>query len=450
MCLCLFRKMLKHCSPTSVDVRRRSRRNLLTIVDSSRTVPDVGQDMIVTDHVLVRPDNEEFNDEDIEFDTTSVRSYSTSTSCSSTTSPASNKSRTKVVVSLKNDNEIPPRGKMILPSFSVSRTLINSTEPVCFPKFSPALPKSSFKPDKLPSSSPQAKIPIKVYSRCLCADIEYKTLSISHQTTSKDVIWMLLSKFKMRHRDPKLFYLTMDINIKRTGIPLRRTLSLEDDSRPAELKSCHPWGECRFTLQMRKGGLVRIHASVLMPESKYKCLLISETTTVSEVINILFHCYGLEKSGINPDQYNLYEQCLQQGYERKLQPEDQPVLVQTLWPSPSQYSFVLRENQSFIPLFDQSMLDSNNEGFVDDSPCFERATKYRFSDIKEEELADIIVDEVVTSVDDDEDDYHHCPQQPESPKKTHDVSIYSSEGESLSSEYSALRFRDSPMSASSR
>ena len=35
---------------------------------------------------------------------------------------------------------------------------------------------------------------------------------------------------------------------------------------------------------MRKGGLVRIHDSVLMEESKYKCLLISDDTTVEDVI----------------------------------------------------------------------------------------------------------------------------------------------------------------------
>ena len=92
----------------------------------------------------------------------------------------------------------------------------------------------------------------------------------------------------MRHRDPKLFYLTMDIYIKRTGIPLKRTLNLDDEARPAELQSCHPWGECKFTLQMRKGGLVRIHDSVLMAESKYKCLLISEQTTGKIFVYFLF------------------------------------------------------------------------------------------------------------------------------------------------------------------
>ena len=80
----------------------------------------------------------------------------------------------------------------------------------------------------------------------------------------------------------------MDIYIKRTGIPLKRTLNLEDEARPAELKSCHPWGECKFTLQMRKGGLVRIHDSILMAESKYKCLLISEHTTGKTILTITF------------------------------------------------------------------------------------------------------------------------------------------------------------------
>ena len=35
---------------------------------------------------------------------------------------------------------------------------------------------------------------------------------------------------------------------------------------------------------MKKGGLVRIHDSILMEESKYKCLLISDETTVEDVI----------------------------------------------------------------------------------------------------------------------------------------------------------------------
>ena len=148
---------------------------------------------------------------------------------------------------------------------------------------------------------------------------------------------MLLSKFKMRHRDPKLFYLTMDIGVA----ALSRTLSLDDDSRPAELKSCHPWGDCKFTLQMKKGGLVRIHDSVLMAESKYKCLLISEQTTVREVITILFHCYGLERIE-RVDRYVLCE--VAQNFERRLYPDDCPAVIQQGWDDPKMYNFVLKRN----------------------------------------------------------------------------------------------------------
>ena len=148
----------------------------------------------------------------------------------------------------------------------------------------------------------------------------------------------------MRHRDPKLFYLTMDIGVA----ALCRTLSLDEDSRPAELKSCHPWGECKFTLQMKRGGLVRIHDSVLMSESKYKSLLISENTTVREVITILFHCYGLERIE-RVDRYILCE--INQGstpgsgkFERRLHYDDCPASIQSSWDEPGANQFVLRRN----------------------------------------------------------------------------------------------------------
>ena len=205
---------------------------------------------------------------------------------------------------------------------------------------------SSFASLSLDPGGPRT--PIKIFAKCLRSDIEYKTLSVGHQTTSKEVIWMLLSKFRMRHRDPNLFFLTMDITIKRTGVPLKRTLVLEDDSRPAELKSCHPWGECRFNLQMRKGGLVRVHDSVLMEESKYKCLLIAEHTTVEEVIKILFHCYGLERLE-RVERFCIFEQCQSQCYERRLHPTDRPAQVQSLWPNPSQFMFVLKRDNQLIP-----------------------------------------------------------------------------------------------------
>ena len=63
---------------------------------------------------------------------------------------------------------------------------------------------------------------VKVYARCLRPDIEYKTLVIGYQTTCKELILQLLNKAKMKHRDPKLFYLTMEVGVRKTGTPILR------------------------------------------------------------------------------------------------------------------------------------------------------------------------------------------------------------------------------------
>jgi len=153
----------------------------------------------------------------------------------------------------------------------------------------------------------------------------------------------------MKHRDPKLFFLTLEVVIQKPGRDglTKKTLVLDDDSKPVELKNCNPWGECRFTLQMKKGGLVRVHDSILMEESQYKCLFISEETSVEEVIKILLHCYGLEKVE-RAERYCLYEQCVTQRYQRKLRPDQKPLQIQALWPTPqtgpASFSFVLKRN----------------------------------------------------------------------------------------------------------
>ena len=121
----------------------------------------------------------------------------------------------------------------------------------------------------------------------------------------------------------------------------KKTLVLDDDSKPAELKNCTPWGECRFVLQMKKGGVVKIHDSVLMEESRYKCLLISEDTSVEEVVTLLLHCYGLERVE-RAGRYCLHEQCTTQRYTRRLGPEERPLQVAALWPGPTQFCFVLK------------------------------------------------------------------------------------------------------------
>ena len=88
-----------------------------------------------------------------------------------------------------------------------SRALVLPPEP------SPSLASSS------PSNS--SSITLKVYAKCLGPDIEYKTVSdqrfcgsypsmvqpqvmVGENMSSRELVWLLLSKYRMRHRDPKV------------------------------------------------------------------------------------------------------------------------------------------------------------------------------------------------------------------------------------------------------
>ncbi|XP_022253790.1 uncharacterized protein LOC106468895 isoform X2 [Limulus polyphemus] len=167
---------------------------------------------------------------------------------------------------------------------------------------------------EMSSPTEPPKVMLKIYTRVLCADMEYKTLCITRDTTSKEVVRVLLNKFRMKHRDPNLFYLTMEVWMRKTGIPIRSLMVLDDESRPAELQACHPIGEtkqrislrplCRFILQMRRGGLVKIYDGCLMAESLYKSLLVSDRTTVEELIQLILHCYNSKE---RPNLFSLYE-----------------------------------------------------------------------------------------------------------------------------------------------
>ncbi|XP_026844692.1 uncharacterized protein LOC113565774 [Drosophila persimilis] len=164
---------------------------------------------------------------------------------------------------------------------------------------------------------------IKVYTNCLKIDIEYKTLGIQWDTTSKEVIAMLLRRLKMRHRDPRLFYLSMEVAVRRAGV--KTILVLDEDTRPAIMQACHPKGESRFCLQLKAGGLIRVHTSALQPSSQYKSLVISEETNCDELLQLLLGCY----SSLEPvENFSLYEVCPGQECQRKLHPDDLPLRVQ--------------------------------------------------------------------------------------------------------------------------
>lgn len=204
-----------------------------------------------------------------------------------------------------------------------------------------------------PHHPPSPMTTVKIYCRCLRPDIEYKTLVINYQTTCKELIILLLNKAKMKHRDPKLFYLTMEVGVRKSGAPVRSLLVLDDDSCPAELQLCYPRGGSRFSIGMRSGGLVRVHDSVLMPNSQYKSLIISERTTIDDLIELLLRCHSNNE---RIERFSIYEICTIPGYEyeRKLHPDDLPLNVQVAWKNNATHSAAVLTGNANVTASSQS------------------------------------------------------------------------------------------------
>ncbi|XP_071534794.1 uncharacterized protein [Panulirus ornatus] len=198
------------------------------------------------------------------------------------------------------------------------------------------------------SLTEQQTTPVKVYLRSLRPDIEYKTVSLSSTTTCRQLIIMLLAKFRLRHRDPNLFFLTMEVVVRTPGggAPARRLLVLEDHACPAELQQCRPRGEARFSVGVRRGGLLRVHDSILMAGSQYKSLLVSYRTTAEELVQLLLNCYSNKD---NPKHYTVHEVNKNPYSDRPLQPDECPLLVQSEWPRAARanMAFVLRRNVNY-------------------------------------------------------------------------------------------------------
>lgn len=204
---------------------------------------------------------------------------------------------------------------------------------------------SSLNDSSTPSAPSHLTTTIKVYAKCLRQDIEYKTLSITFQTTCKEVVSTLLGKYKMKHRDPKLFYLSMEVTVRKAGV--RTHLALDEEARPAVLQSCHPRGDSKFSLQTRRGGLVKVYDSVLNSNSQYKSLLISARTSVDELIALLLNCYNSKE---RVEQFSLYEVNTDKEQQRKLHPDDRPLNVQQMWLPTHRCHFLLRRNPDYLPL----------------------------------------------------------------------------------------------------
>lgn len=110
----------------------------------------------------------------------------------------------------------------------------------------------------------------------------------------------------------------------------------------------------RFSLQTRRGGLVKVYDSALNSNSQYKSLLISARTTVDELISLLLNCYNSKE---RVEQFSLYEVNPDKEQQRKLHPDDSPLQVQQMWLPSHHCHFLVRRNPDYLALSRSSMIN---------------------------------------------------------------------------------------------
>jgi hypothetical protein len=141
---------------------------------------------------------------------------------------------------------------------------------------------------------------LRIFTGNIKAEIDFKTLKVSTQTTVQQIIEILLSKFRLTCRDSNLYQLWMEVSTRNGSEEVKTLLELDPTSRPLELQRCHPTNQSRFILHQASNGiLVRIHDNEICPESNYKSLLISPRTTVGEVIQLVLQIARIHSSSIN-------------------------------------------------------------------------------------------------------------------------------------------------------
>lgn len=140
---------------------------------------------------------------------------------------------------------------------------------------------------------------IRVFAQTLSQDVEYLTLHLDSETPCKRLVRSLLKKFRLKHRDPNLFFFTLERWIRKDGLKTKSVMLLGDDACPLQLQQCcssPPHNDIKFTLQSRAGSLMRIHCSDVCPNTRYKSLSLSTRTTVDEAIELVLHCLNLHSS----------------------------------------------------------------------------------------------------------------------------------------------------------
>lgn len=215
---------------------------------------------------------------------------------------------------------------------------------------------------------------VLVQTTILNPETEYTSIEITNQTTSKELISLLLEQSDALSKDHNLFYVAVEIGIQKkdSSLPISHMMVLADDARPLEIHTRQATGEAKFHLKMRSGGLLRVQAGILSPGATYKCVQISRQTRADEVVKMILSSYGSDEP---PEKFVLVESLSDSEVGRILEADECPLEVQSRWKTGDQGTFtltqaefegVLQSDEKTRPNRQESLSDSEKHKYNDD------------------------------------------------------------------------------------
>uniref|UniRef100_A0A0K0G3U9 GH01721p (inferred by orthology to a D. melanogaster protein) n=1 Tax=Strongyloides venezuelensis TaxID=75913 RepID=A0A0K0G3U9_STRVS len=136
---------------------------------------------------------------------------------------------------------------------------------------------------------------LKIFTRNIKSDTDYKTIKVSTHTTTRQVINTILSKFRLTSKDPNLYCLVMEIKTPQYGQIITTPLILEDNSKPLTLQRLQTPEMCSFYIKMENNGIpVKIFDYEINNESNYKSILLSRKTTCNETLTLLLQLLHID------------------------------------------------------------------------------------------------------------------------------------------------------------
>ena len=176
-----------------------------------------------------------------------------------------------------------------------------------------------------PSGTLRRSSLLRIYTGTMLPEMEYKTVRILPSTTALRLVSKLLDSFNLRHIDPNLFSVQLELGTE------HNLLTLAPGDTFFSLLTCLPWAckPYKARLQARPGGRLQVHCSCLLQACGVTSVKVACDSKVEHVLEVVMKTRREERGGDE----NLVE-VSPGGRRRFLEAEEKPLEVMQAWPSP--------------------------------------------------------------------------------------------------------------------